>query len=83
MTVNYVIDNRGRPRVSEIRTQPDEFSDMERMVVREIKRRRFRPMVVDGDMTQSEMQTYTHEFRYRQSELEEIRAESAKVEDGE
>ena len=53
------------------------------MVVREIKRRRFRPLVVDGNMTDSEMQTFTHEFRYRQSELDDMRAESAKVEDDE
>jgi tetratricopeptide (TPR) repeat protein len=81
--VKFVIDDRGRPRVADIRTQPQEFSDMERMVVREIKRRRFRPLVVDGNMTESEMQTFTHEFRYRQSELDDMRAESAKVEDGE
>ena len=83
VSVDYVIDNRGRPRVADIRTQPEEFTDMERMVVREIKRRRFRPLVADGDLAASDMQTYTHDFRYRQSELEDIRAESAKVEDGE
>lgn len=83
VTVKYVIDQRGHPRIAEIRTQPEEFSDMERMVVREIKQRRFRPLVIDGDITQSEIQTFSHEFRYRQSELDEIRAENAKVEDDE
>ena len=83
VAVDYVIDNRGRPRVADIRTQPEEFTDMERMVVREIKRRRFRPLVADGDLAASDMQTYTHDFRYRQSELEDIRAENAKVEEGE
>ena len=83
VAVKYVIDDRGRPRISEIITNPEEFSDMERMVVREIKRRRFRPLIIDGAINQSEMQTFTHEFRYRQSELEDIRAKNAKVEDDE
>ena len=82
VTLKFIIDERGRPRIAEIRTQPEGFSDMERIVVREIKRRRFRPLVVDGEITQSEMQTFTHEFRYRQSELDDMRAEDAEVEDG-
>jgi hypothetical protein len=56
---------------------------MERMVQREMQRRRYRPLVMDGKLTQSEMQTFTHEFRYRKTELEEIRAENSEVESGE
>jgi tetratricopeptide (TPR) repeat protein len=83
VSVKYKVDDRGRPRIAEIVTQPGEFSDMERMVARELKRRRFRPLVVDGKITPSEMQTFTHEFRYRMSELDDIRAENAKAESGE
>ena len=54
---------------------------MERMVEREVRRRRFRPMVIDGSPTRSEMKTFTHEFRYLKTELEEIRAENAVRED--
>lgn len=80
--VKYRVDQRGRPRIEEIHTQPAEFSDMERMVVREIKRRRYRPLVIDGALTDSEMQTFRHEFRYRRTELEDIRAKIAEQEQG-
>ena len=80
--VQYLVDDRGRPRVSQIDTEPGEFSDMERIVAREIKRRRFRPLVIDGELEDSEMQTFTHEFRYRQAELDDIRAEKAAMESG-
>lgn len=81
VTIRYVVDQRGRPRVRDVRTEPEEFSDMERMVEREVRRRRFRPMVIDGSPTRSEMKTFTHEFRYLKTELEEIRAENAVRED--
>lgn len=78
--VRYVVDQRGRPRIREIRTKPMEFTDMERMVERELKRRRYRPLVIDGAPTRSGMQTFVHEFRYRTSELEERRNENAEDE---
>lgn len=81
--VKYIVDERGRPRIRETHTQPAEFSNMERTVTREVKRRRFRPLVIDGTMTDSEMQTFTHDFRYRRTELEELRAEIAKDENAE
>ena len=81
--MKYRVDQRGRPRILEIHTQPAEFSDMERMVEREVKRRRFRPLIIDGNMTDSEMQTFRHDFRYRRTELEDIRADIAKEENGE
>lgn len=81
--VTYRVDQRGRPRILEIHTQPGEFSDMERMVEREVRRRRYRPLVVDGNLTDSGEQTLTHDFRYRRTELEDIRAEIAKEEQGE
>ena len=77
VAVKYMVDDRGRPNILEIQTQPAEFSDMERMVEREIKRRRFRPLIIDGEITESETQTFTHEFRYRKTELEEIRSKMA------
>ena len=83
VTVKYIVDPRGRTRIHEVHTRPAEFSDMERMVQRELQRRRYRPLVMDGKLTQSEMQTFTHEFRYRKTELEDIRAENSEVEPGE
>lgn len=83
VAVKYTVDDRGRARVYETNTQPAEFSDMERMVEREIKRRRYRPMVIDGEAVDSQMQTYVHEFRYTKSELEEIRAAKEKEEESE
>jgi hypothetical protein len=72
-----MVDDRGRPNILDIQTQPAELSDMESMVEREIKRRRFRPLIIDGEITESETQTFTHEFRYRKTELEEIRSKMA------
>lgn len=83
VVVKYVVDQRGRGRILEVHTQPAEFEDMERMVEREIRRRRFRPLVIDGAMTDSETQTFTHEFRYRKTELEDIRAKMPEEEHGE
>ena len=75
--VQYIVDERGRPRIERISTEPVEFLDMARMVEREIKGRRFRPVIVDGAAIESQMQTFRHEYRYRRTELEDIRAKTA------
>lgn len=70
---DYTISTRGR--VKEIRTSanPAEFTDMQRMVHREIRSRFFRPPMVDGVAVEAENQVYVHEFLYRQAELNALR----------
>jgi len=77
VTVNFDVTTRGRPRVLESRVEPPQFTDMERVVEREIRRRIYRPAIVDGDITESEPQVFTHEFQYSRSEWEEMREQEA------
>ena len=81
--VDYTVSARGR--VKNIRTEanPIEFTDMQRMVHREVRQRLFRPALVDGVPAESDNQVYTHEFFYEDSELEEIRSKKAAVEEQE
>ena len=53
---------------------------MQRMVHREIRRRLFRPVLVEGVPAESDIQVYTHDFFYEDSELEEIRSKKAAAE---
>ena len=75
--VDYTVSNRGR--VKNIRTAafPVEFTDMQRMVHREIRRRFFRPAMVDGEPIDSENLVFEHEFFYSQSDLDALRKEIA------
>lgn len=77
VAVDFIVDRRGRARLLETRTEPEEFSDMERMVEREVMRRRYRPTISDGQMVDSGAQTFLHEFRYKKAELDEIRTKKA------
>lgn len=70
---DYTISTRGR--VKDIRTQasPAEFTDMQRMVHREVRGRFFRPPMIDGAPVEAANQVFIHEFSYQQAELEELR----------
>ena len=59
----------------DLRTEanPPEFTDMQRMVHREVRRRMFRPRLVDGAPVESGNQVFVHEFYYRQEELDGLR----------
>ena len=71
--VDFTVSERGR--VKNIRTEADpiEFTDMQRMVHREIRRRVFRPALEEGAPVTSKNQVYRHEFFYADSELEELK----------
>ena len=73
VTIIYDVTQRGRARIKEVKTEPAEFTDIENMVEREVRRRVYRPMIVDGDTRESEPQVFTHEFNYTRSELEALR----------
>ena len=76
ITVAYKVSARGR--VSSITTEanPPEFTVIQRMVHREIRRRVFRPQLVDGTPVDSDEQFLRHEFTYLQSELNDLREEA-------
>jgi tetratricopeptide (TPR) repeat protein len=78
--VDYTVSARGR--VKDIRTEanPIEFTDMQRIVHREIRQRLFRPVLVEGEPVDSDKRVFTHEFFYKDSELEEIRSKKAALE---
>ena len=71
--VDYTISTRGR--IKEIRTEasPAEFTDMQRLVHREVRGRFFRPPMIDGDPVEAANQVFVHEFSYQQAELEELK----------
>ena len=71
--VDYTVSTRGR--VKDIRTEanPIEFTDMQRMVHREVGRRVFRPMFEDGVPIHSGNQVFRHEFYYTEGELEALK----------
>jgi tetratricopeptide (TPR) repeat protein len=76
VTIVYDVTRRGRARIKEASVSPAEFTDMRRMVEREVKRRIYRPRIVEGGPRESDPLTFTHEFRYSRSELQELRAGS-------
>ena len=77
VTVIYDVTRRGRSRILEIKTDPEEFTDIANMVEREVRRRVYRPAIVDGATRESDPQVFTHEFSYSRSELEEMRGTSS------
>lgn len=78
--VDYTVSSRGR--VKNIRTEatPIEFTDMQRMVHREIRSRVYRPVLEDGEPVESETQVFRHEFFYTQGQLDALKREKAHAE---
>lgn len=70
--VDYTVSSRGRVRNIRTEANPPEFTDMQRMVHREIRRRVFRPQMSDGTTRESENRVFEHKFFYRQSDLDEL-----------
>ncbi|MDJ0793215.1 MAG: tetratricopeptide repeat protein [Woeseiaceae bacterium] len=71
--VDYTVSTRGRVRNIRTVASPEEFTDMQRMVHREVRRRMFRPMLVDGVPVESGNQVFVHEFFYRQEQHDELK----------
>jgi len=72
--VDYTVSTRGRVRDLETEVIPPEFTDIQRMVHREIRRRVFRPRLADGAPVESDGLVYEHNFSYVQSDLDALRA---------
>ena len=74
IVVSYSVSTRGR--VKDIRTEaiPPEFTTLQKMVHREVRRRVFRPKIVDGAPVMAHNMVFEHEFSYTQEELDELQA---------
>ena len=70
--VDYTVSSRGRVRNLRTEAIPAEFTDMQRMVHREIRRRVFRPQMVDAEIGESDSQVFEHTFYYRKSDLDKL-----------
>lgn len=79
IVVEYNVSDRGRVRNLRTEAIPAEFTDMQRMTHREIRSRIFRPRTVDGVPVATEGMVFEHQFTYRQSDLETIRANNAAI----
>jgi hypothetical protein len=75
--VRYNVSSRGRVRELKTEAVPAEFTDMQRMVHREIRRRIFRPRIADGDAVDANDLVHEHAFSYVQSDLDALRAAQA------
>ncbi len=71
--VDYTVSTRGRVRNIRTEASPQEFTDMQRMVHREVRRRMFRPMLENGVPVESGNQVFVHEFFYRQEQLDDLK----------
>lgn len=77
IVVDYTISSRGELRKLSSVATPPEFSDMQRMVHREMRRRVYRPRLVDGVPVDAENVRLVHTFSYLQSDLDTLRATNA------
>ena len=71
--VDYTISPRGRVRNLRTEAIPPEFTDMQRIVHREVRSRVFRPMMANAELQTTGNQVFEHTFFYRQSDLDKLR----------
>ena len=72
--MTYDISSRGRVRELKTQAIPAEFTDMQRMVHREIRRRSYRPRLADGQAVDANGMVFEHAFSYLQSDLNTLKA---------
>ena len=81
IVVDYTVSVRGRVRDLRTEAFPPEFTDMQRVVHREIRQRIHRPRVVDGVPVQSDDMHFEHDFEYSKADLEALRAAKIKADE--
>jgi len=80
VAVTYNISERGRiTNLKMIEASPAEFTNMQRYVQRELRRRVFRPILVEGEPVESAEQLLVHNFFYRQADLEALQAAASEA----
>jgi len=72
--VDFTVSGRGRVRNIRTEAIPEEFTDMQRIVHREIRARAYRPRIVDGVAAETKNMRFEHEFSFLESDLEALRA---------
>jgi len=78
IVTKFMINTRGRARNFEIiESHPGGLQDMEKKVLREMRRLIYRPRLEDRNVVETQNMTYTHEFLYRESDLEPVEQEEA------
>ena len=75
IAVTYNISQRGRvANLKMVEADPAEFTNMQRYVQREMRRRVFRPLFEDGEPVETAEKMLVHNFFYRQADLDALRA---------
>jgi len=78
VTVSFSVTDRGRViEIEPVEVVPGEFTDMQKLVHREVRGRLYRPRFEDAEPVKTTDQVFTHLFYYKQSDLEERREEAA------
>jgi tetratricopeptide (TPR) repeat protein len=78
VTVSFSVTDRGRViEIEPVEVVPGEYTDMEKMVYREIRGRLYRPRFEDAEPVETNNEIFTHLFYYKQSDLEERREAAA------
>ena len=70
IVTKFTVNTRGRARNLEIiESFPGGLADMEKSVLREMRRLIYRPRLEDREVVDTQNLTYTHRFFYRESDL--------------
>ncbi len=76
IVTKFTVNTRGRARNFEIiESFPGGLADMEKSVLREMRRLIYRPRLEDREIVDTQNLTYTHEFYYRASDLKPAKKE--------
>jgi len=70
--VDYSVSTRGRVRDLRTEAIPPQFTDMQRMVHREIRQQVFRPRMTEEGLQETTDLVFEHAFFYRQADLDEL-----------
>ena len=82
VSASFNVSTRGKvTNLKLVAASPSEFTDMQRYVQRELRGRLYRPAFVEGNAVESVGQTFTHNFYYRQTDLESLRKEDAEAQE--
>ena len=78
VTVTFSVSHRGRAvEMEPVEVVPAEFTDMQKLVHREVRSRVYRPRFEDAEPVETTNEVLTHLFYYRLSDLEERREAAA------
>jgi tetratricopeptide (TPR) repeat protein len=78
VTFSFSVTDRGRvTELEPVEVSPGEFTDMEKLVRREISGRLYRPRYEEAEPVTTTNEVFTHLFYYKQSDLEERREAAA------